>query len=78
MSVVAIPETDLYPACDESCHKLMSDVYYQSRVFVAFSYFNQRLWCRISSQVYNCEEDYYKLRDALLKVLQFKLSNIQA
>ncbi|XP_033642857.1 L-cysteine desulfhydrase-like isoform X3 [Asterias rubens] len=70
MSLVAIPETSLYPACTETCHRLMSDVYKHSQVFVVFSYFNQRLWCRISSQVYNCKEDYTRLRDALLEVLQ--------
>ncbi len=69
MSLVAIPETSRYPACAETCARLMSDVYKHSRVFVAFSYFNQRLWCRISSQVYNCKEDYHRLKNALLEVL---------
>ncbi|XP_071799087.1 uncharacterized protein [Asterias amurensis] len=70
MALVAIPETSLYPASARTCSRLMSDLYKQSQVFVAFSYFKQRLWCRISSQVYNCKEDYIRLRDALLEVLQ--------
>lgn len=76
MTVVALPEMSQYPACAESCARLMSDVYKHSQVFVAFSYFNQRLWCRISSQVYNCKEDYYRLKDALLEVLQLQEANV--
>ncbi|XP_022094941.1 L-cysteine desulfhydrase-like [Acanthaster planci] len=70
MAVVAVPETDAYPGCPDTCGKLMADVFYCSGVMGAFSFFNGRLWCRLSSHVYNCKDDYYKLRDAVLQVIQ--------
>ncbi|XP_038045311.1 probable L-cysteine desulfhydrase, chloroplastic [Patiria miniata] len=70
MAIVAVPETDAYPACPESCGKLMGAVFSHSGVIAAFSHFNERLWCRLSSHVYNCQDDYYKLRDAVLQVMQ--------
>ncbi|XP_072014615.1 uncharacterized protein [Amphiura filiformis] len=50
--------------------ELKKDIYDKHRVHTVICHVMGKLWCRISVNVYNCQEDYYKLRDAILSILK--------
>ncbi|XP_072016091.1 uncharacterized protein [Amphiura filiformis] len=75
MILIGLPDTKVtrqyeLEAKELKCPTLMKVIYEKHRVFTAISYFMGKLWCRVSVQVHNCQEDYYKLRDAILDVLK--------
>lgn len=50
----------------EHAEAMVKHVMKESNVIVALFCFSGRMWCRISGSVFNTEEDYDRLREALL------------
>ncbi len=50
--------------------ELRQKIYQKYRICTAVTHVMGKLWCRISVNAYNCEEDYCQLRDAVLDVLK--------
>ncbi len=46
------------------------DMWDRFHVQSVFLYVQSEPWCRISAQIYNCIEDYEKLGDAILTLLE--------
>ncbi|XP_076825149.1 uncharacterized protein LOC143470761 [Clavelina lepadiformis] len=51
---------------DLTADQLTVDFWLKYAVQTCFTSFNDRLWLRISANIYNCRSDYLKLRDCLL------------
>lgn len=77
MAVVALPSTfqeALVPSTS-NCIRLMEWLHGKN-VFVCFVVMDDKIWARLSVQVWNCLEDYLRVRDVVLEMeqeLQFVL-----
>ena len=74
MVLVGLPDTKttakyLAEAKGQFCDELMVKLKDKHRIYTAISFIMGKFWCRLSVQVYNSEDDYFKLRDAVLDVL---------
>ncbi len=75
MALISLPDTKvtqqwLQKTKGHHNGELMKEIRQRHRVYTVVSHVMGKLWCRISVNVYNCEEDYFKLRDAVLDVLK--------
>ena len=77
MALIGLPPCDKYiiPPVGEWNRQLMNDLREKYNVYVFTPSFGGKIWCRISCHVYNSEEDYYHLRDAV-KELMIPLKNL--
>ncbi|XP_071820231.1 uncharacterized protein [Apostichopus japonicus] len=66
MALVAMPSIfqELFEPSDANCTKMMEWLHGKN-VFVCFSSVSGKIWARLSMQVWNCFEDYLKVRDAV-------------
>ena len=67
MALIGLPPCDKYvvPPVGEWNRQLMNDLRDKYNVYIFTPSFGGKIWCRISCQVYNAEEDYYRLRNAV-------------
>ncbi len=67
MALIGLPPCDRYvvPPVGEWNRQLTDDLREKYNVYIFTPSFGGKIWCRICCQVYNSEEDYYKLRDAV-------------
>ncbi|XP_033115167.1 putative L-cysteine desulfhydrase 1 [Anneissia japonica] len=68
MSLVMLPAdvNDVgIPATYQGSKKLMGKIYKKYAIHCACTAFDGRFWVRVSAQIHNCKEDYFKLRDAI-------------
>ncbi|XP_077987122.1 uncharacterized protein LOC144441424 [Glandiceps talaboti] len=74
MGVVALPATSkalflTFAAKEAPLKHLKGVIYEKSKVVCVIVDIQDRLWCRISAQVYNTKSDYLKLKDVILDML---------
>ena len=67
MRVLRLPNSKNYPLTRDAGINLMKDLYTHHKVVVAVVAFSNQPWLRISANVYNCKEDYVRLKDTLLE-----------
>jgi selenocysteine lyase/cysteine desulfurase len=65
MASIELPLMPRYPATSESAAALHSHLLDARGIEVPISYWQARLWVRISVQIYNTRADYEALRDAV-------------
>ena len=75
MILVGLPDTKttkqyLAEVKGQFCPELMVKLKDKHRIYTAISFVMGKLWCRLSVQVYNSQDDYFKLRDAVLDLLR--------
>ena len=68
MAAMPLPPLTDFPAAKESAQALHLALRDQYVVEVPISFWEGRLWLRISAQVYNTIDDYKALADAIVKL----------
>ena len=65
MASIELPSMPQFPTTAESAPALHSHLLQAKGIEVPISYWEDRLWVRISAQIYNTQADYAALRDAI-------------
>jgi len=73
MRLLKLPETSKYSAVRVDAERFMDDLISHNVIGVVVPVSGQ-LWLRISANVYNCRDDYIKLKDALLQILEISIN----
>ncbi|XP_071946911.1 uncharacterized protein [Antedon mediterranea] len=72
MALIKLPrkDGDKLPAVNyANSEQLISIFYKKYDIVCAFTVVDGEFWVRISAHIYNCKEDYFKLRDAVLALI---------
>ena len=70
----AMPTSESLPEVTyEELGKLIVDLNENHGLVIKLTFFQRKLWIRLSANVYNEKSDYVKLRDRLAKALKFKI-----
>ena len=57
----------------EDIEELMPRLIAQHQLVIALTFFHNKVWIRLSANVYNVQEDYVKLRHRLAQALQIEI-----
>ena len=58
----------------ETVRELETTLRSEGKFLILLSYFDQKAWIRMSANIYNCYDDFIKLRDRLAKFLQIAIT----
>ena len=73
-----MPTSEMIPeVTGEVMEKLIVELSEKHNLVVAFTFFDEKPWIRLSANVYNEKSDYVNLRDRLAKALKFKVFETQ-
>jgi len=67
MRVLKLPSNEKYPVCRDTAEKLMTEMAVDSGVVPVIVSFSGHLWLRISANMYTTKDDFYRLRDVIVK-----------
>ena len=69
-----MPHSSILPQVDqENIRNLVTVLSVQTKFVVAISCFGEKVWIRISANVYNSKEDFIKLRDRFAEYFQLSI-----
>ncbi|XP_033122057.1 probable L-cysteine desulfhydrase, chloroplastic [Anneissia japonica] len=70
MVLIKMPDIENVPLTPEGSTSIAASVYKQHNLHIACTRVDGRFWLRLSAHIYNYEDDFYKLRDALMDMYQ--------